>query len=98
MKPCKRIEIVLEQTLSAKLEGLLSSLNADAYTVIPEAGGLGERGYRRADEVTGTSSNCIFIIAVHDEQLVEKIIEAIRPMLSLSGGVCIVSDAFFVQH
>ena len=98
MKPCKRIEIVIEQPLASRLADLLVNLGAPGYTLIPNAAGRGDRGVRRADEPTGTSTNCMFIIACDDDELIETIVEAVRPVLSRSGGICLISDAQWVRH
>ena len=98
MKPCKRLEIVIEQPLASRMANLLVELQAPGYTVIDHAGGRGDRGVRRADEPTGTSTNCVFIVACEDQACVERIVEGIRPVLSRSGGICLVSDALWVRH
>ncbi len=98
MKACKRIEIVIEHPLAPRLAKLLSDLGVPGYTMIDGASGAGDRGTRRADELTGVSANSVFIIACDDESLVKEIIEGIRPMLSTSGGICLVSDAHWVKH
>lgn len=98
MGPCKRIEIVIEDALSNKLARTLNELGIPGYTVIPGASGRGDRGHRRIDDPTGTLSNAVFIIACEDEMLAEKIVDAVRPLLSRSGGMCLVSDATWVKH
>ncbi len=98
MKPCKRIEIVIEQALAQRTAALLVELGAPGFTLIDHASGRGDRGYRRADEPTGTSTNCVFLVACDDEALVQDIVEGIRPVLSKSGGMCLVSDANWVRH
>ena len=98
MKPCKRLEIVIEQPLASRMANLLVELEAPGYTVIDHAGGRGDRGVRRADEPTGTSTNCVFIVACETQEGVDRIVEGIRPVLSRSGGICLVSDALWVRH
>jgi nitrogen regulatory protein PII len=98
MKACKRIEIVIEEPLARRMSELLSDLGAPGYTIIHEASGRGDRGHRRADEPTGTSTNCVFIIACETEEAVTRIIEGVRPLLSRSGGICLVSDAMWLRH
>ena len=98
MKPCKRIEIVIEQSLARRLAERLDELGVPAYTAIPRARGRGDRGPRRGDDPTGTDTNCVFIIACQDEALVAQIVEGVRPLLSRAGGVCLVSDAHWVLH
>ncbi len=98
MKPCKRLEIVVEQALANRLSDLLTELGAPGYTLISNTAGRGDRGLRRADEVTGTSSNCLFIVACDNDEVVERVVEGIRPILSRSGGICLVSDAQWLRH
>lgn len=98
MKPCKRIEIVIEENLASRLAGRLEELGAPGYTLIPRASGYGNRGRRRGDDPTGTLSNCVFIIACDDDAVVATIVEGIRPLLTRSGGICLVSDALWVRH
>ena len=98
MRPCKRLEIVLERTQSERLEQALRSAGAPDFTMLQNAGGSGDRGYRRADDVTDTDENCVFIVAVEDESLIQSIIEEIRPILQRFGGMCLVSDAHWVVH
>jgi nitrogen regulatory protein PII len=98
MKPCKRIEIVIEQPLARRLAERLDELGAPGYTMIPDASGRGDRGLRRGDEVTDTFTNCLFIVACDDEAVVARIVEGVRSLIARSGGVCLVSDAFWVRH
>lgn len=97
MKKCKRIEIVIEQTLANRFEELMHNLDAN-YTLISGVSGLGERGHRRADELTGASTNCLAIVASDNDKLTEQVVESVRPLLAKSGGICLVSDALWVVH
>lgn len=98
MKPCKRLEIVIEHSVAARLASRLDEAKVTGYTVIPGASGRGDRGTRRNDDPTGTLSNCIFIIACETQAEAESITELVRPLLSRSGGICLVSDATWVKH
>lgn len=98
MKPCKRIEIVIEQPMARRMEQQLEKLGAPGFTMVPRASGRGDRGIRRADEPTGTSTNCVFLVACDDEDTVQRIVNGIRPLLSRSGGICLVSDALWLRH
>lgn len=98
MKPCKRIEVVIEEPMAPKLIELLHAQGTRAYTAIPNIGGEGDRGIRRADELAGDSSNTLFIIACENLDEVESIVELVRPLIQRSGGICMVSDALWVLH
>lgn len=98
MRPCKRLEIVIERTQAPRLEAAIKTAGATGFTVIHNAGGGGDRGHRRADDVTDTDENCVFIVAVEDESVLLKIIESIRPILKRFGGVCLASEAQWLIH
>lgn len=97
MKPCKRLEIVIEEPLMERMAEKLRDLGAPGYTVLRRVSGMGDRGLRRADEPTGTATNCVFIVAVPPETVTD-LIDGIRPMLSKYGGICLVSDASWLRH
>jgi hypothetical protein len=98
MKPCKRIEIVIEHSMVPTLTALVKQLGLDGYTLVPDVRGSGDRGMRRADELSGESSNCLILIACDDEALVTRLLESVRPLLSRSGGICLVSEAQWLRH
>ncbi|MFT6288056.1 MAG: nitrogen regulatory protein PII [Halieaceae bacterium] len=98
MKPCKRVEIVIEEPMVPRLIKVLREIGVPGYTAIPNMGGAGDRGVRRGDELAGDSSNTLFIIACDDDALVDSIIEGVRPLLRRSGGICLVSDALWLRH
>jgi nitrogen regulatory protein PII len=98
MKTCKRIEIVIETPWANKLTALLKQLGAPGYTLVPDVRGSGDRGVRRADELSGDSSNCMILIACDDDAIIEKILEGVRPLITRSGGICLVSDAQWLRH
>lgn len=97
MKPCKRIEIVIEQTLARRLAERLDELGAPGYTVIHGVSGRGDRGLRQADEVTGTFTNSLFLIACPAD-VAETVVEGVRPLLTRAGGICLVTDAQWLRH
>jgi nitrogen regulatory protein PII len=98
MNTCKRIEIVIEQALARRTATLLEELGAPGFTVLHNASGRGDRGRRRADDPTGSDTNCVFLIACEDAALAGRIVDGIRPLLERSGGICLVSDAEMIHH
>jgi len=98
MKACKRIEIVIEAPLAETVIEVLKDIGCPAYTLISDIRGNGERGSRRADQLSGDSSNCLFIIACEDLETAQKISTAVRPLLTRSGGICLMSDASWLRH
>jgi nitrogen regulatory protein PII len=97
MKPCKRIEIVIEQAQATALLQVLERIGVPGYTVLPNARGCGDRGRRSGDELTGVLTNSVIVIACQEE-LVDGILAAVRPAIRRSGGACLISDATWLSH
>ena len=95
MKPVKRIEIVIEEIELENVIDELDRIGVVGYTVVPRAGGRGERGVRY-ESLQGLG-NVLLTIACDEQQAIE-VIEAMRPILKRYGGVCLVSDAMWVIH
>lgn len=97
MKPVKRIEIVVgAPELDALTEGL-ERVGADAYTVMRNVAGKGDRGARSDDELSDVFRNVYIVIACAPERAA-AVVEAVRPFLRRFGGMCLVSDASWVLH
>ncbi|MBD3220693.1 transcriptional regulator [bacterium] len=97
MKPVCRIEIVIDALHSEKVVELLADLGILGYTLIRSVSGSGERGDRRGDDITGVSNNHYILTTCPPEQL-EAVTDALRPLLERVGGVCLTSDARWLQH
>ena len=95
MKPVKRIEIVIEEIELDNVIRELDRIGVVGYTIVPRAGGRGERGVRY-ESVQGLG-NVLMTIAC-DEGQASQVIDAIRPILKRYGGICLVSDAMWVIH
>lgn len=98
MKPCKRLEIIIEHGLADKVAASLAALNVSGYSLIPSVSGKGSRGERLDDDPAGTFTNCMFIVACDKDGEAERIVEEVRPLLTRSGGICLVTDALSVIH
>lgn len=98
MTPCSRLEIVIEAPLAQRLAARLLELGAPGYTLIPRAHGSGDRGERRGDEPTGTSTNSLFLVICEDQALARRLVEGIEPMLRRAGGLCVLSEALYIEH
>ncbi|HMO26617.1 MAG TPA: hypothetical protein PKB10_10135, partial [Tepidisphaeraceae bacterium] len=59
--------------------------------------GMGDRGERGHDHPTDVMSNVYSLIAAGPEQA-QRIADALRPMLTRAGGLCLVSDAMSLRH
>jgi nitrogen regulatory protein PII len=97
MRSVKRIEVVIDALQLKRLLKVLDEAGVSGYTVLPNARGRGERGARRADELTGALENAYVFTACPPEEA-DRVVEAITPMLERFGGICLVSDAEWVRH
>jgi len=97
LRPMKRIDVVVDSLHLSQVLDALRGAGATGYTVRPDAEGRGDRGDRRADELSGVSSNAHVFLAVDEEQ-VGTITSAIRPLLSTYGGICLVGDCLWLEH
>lgn len=97
MKPVKRIEIIIEIPVVSTLLGIMREQGLTDYTVYHNLTGAGHRGERRNDEPAGGSGNACVLTALPPEKL-SAFVEMIRPILQRRGGICLVSDAEWVDH
>lgn len=97
MKSVKRFEIIIERLHARDVTDALESAGVTGYSMVRDVIGTGDRGDRAGDELTDVFRNCCIIVAVPVE-VANHVIEAIRPLLKAYGGVCLVSDALWVNH
>ena len=97
MDAVKRVEVVVEAVHEPSVERLIRRAGIGGYTLLRGLAGSGDRGVRDADGLTGASQNVCFIVAAEPEAA-ERLVEALRPLLKRAGGMCLVSDAGWVEH
>jgi PII-like signaling protein len=97
MEPIKRLEIVIESAQEHAVVERIARSGIDGYTLFREVAGYGGRGDRDADGLTSVFQNVCFIVAAPPDAA-QHLIEAIRPLLAESGGICLVSDAMWLDH
>jgi nitrogen regulatory protein PII len=84
----KRIEIVVE---ASRLDAFVAIIgkHATGYTLLPQAAGLGEHGYRERDMVV--------LVTVVTEDHLDAVIESVRPLLNERASIILVSDVSVVR-
>ena len=97
MTPTKKLEIVIDATHTPELLAALKRAGAPGYTVIRNVEGTGDRGERAGDELTDVFRNCYIVVACPAER-VEPLTDAVRPLLERHGGMCLCSDATWLEH
>ena len=97
MQNVKRIEIITNALEMREVCNALEAQGVTGYSVMHDVTGRGERGVQGGDELSDAFKNSYLLTTCPPEQ-VSQIVEAIRPLLHKSGGVCLVSDAQWVIH
>jgi nitrogen regulatory protein PII len=97
MRPVKKLEIIVDALEVNTVTGMLDSAGVSGYTIIRDATGKGGRGLQRGDELTNVFSNAVIITACSAEEAA-KISTLLRPLLHRVGGVCLLSDAVWLEH
>ncbi len=89
----KRLDLIFSERELEQVLAALEKANAPGYTVMKHATGRGpERVITEDMEFTGFGSNA-HVIVFCDQEVIEKIRENIRSILSYYGGVAYVSEA-----
>ena len=97
MRDVKRIEIVVEAAQETTIRQLIERAGIDGFTLLHAVVGSGQRGERSGDGLSDAFQNLVFVIAAPEEQVAE-FVEAVRPVLKRTGGICLVSDARWLKH
>jgi nitrogen regulatory protein PII len=97
MRPVKRIEIVSESHGLREIRRWLDLHGVAGYTVIRDVTGRGERGVQSGDELSDVFTNAYLITTCPAADLA-RLVEGLRPLLRKHGGVCLVSDAHWVDR
>lgn len=93
----KRLEIVIDAPYGEQVTRLLARHGLSGWTRLGGATGAGDRGPRRADELSGISNNHLILTTCPPEQLA-PLLEDLRSILARHGGMCLVSDALWLRH
>lgn len=97
MKAIKRLDIVVDHAHTGRLVRVLEQFGVSGYTVMPGSQGKGNRGMQHADGLMTAASNDVVFTTCSPEEL-EDLCAAVRPMLKRFGGVCLISDAHWLEH
>ena len=93
----KRVELVVEAVQEERVEAILQRAGVDGFTLFRNVAGDGHRGRRDADGLTDAFANICFLVAA-TEQVAQEIADAVQPLLREAGGMCLISDAGWVEH
>jgi len=88
----KRIEIIIEAPMQARVTGLLDRMDATGYTVLPAIAGKGRDGMWTREGMVSDSSRMIMIICITDAARVDGILDPLFELVSRHIGIVTVSD------
>jgi len=97
MIPVQRLEIIVDAPHSARITEVLQRHGLTGWSIVPNVTGVGERGARLGDELTGVSSNHL-ILTTCSEAALGPLIEDLRALLVRAGGMCLISEARWLRH
>ena len=96
MKKVHRLEIVIDAPHSDRALKLLASHGLTGYSLFRGVVGSGKRGSQYSDDITGVSNNHYILTTCSPDNL-DAVSEALRPLLRRVGGICLVSDALWLE-
>jgi nitrogen regulatory protein PII len=95
--PVKRVEIVVDSVELPRVLAAVKACGINGYTVLPGVEGDGDRGPRSGDQPANVMRNVMLLIACSPDQGI-KLADKVRPMLKRFGGMCLITDATWVDH
>lgn len=96
MQTVKRLELVVESGGIGHFLDALDSLGLPHHTLIPGIYGQGQQGSRGGDPFS-TFDNTYVLVAVPPDRI-DEVVTTLRPLLQAVGGMCLVSDAQWVER
>lgn len=97
MRPVKKIEIVVDSLGVKEIVRALDQIGVSGYTIIKDVEGKGGSGIKAGDQLVDVLKNS-YILTVCDESQTKLVTDSVRPILKRFGGVCLVSDALWLEH
>ncbi len=96
-KPIKRLEIITSSVELKKVLETLEKLGVQGYSIIRGVSGKDDRGITTCDlDVDGVCND--YILAICNPEQEASVLNAMHPILTRYGGVCISSDATSLVH
>lgn len=97
MQPVHKVEIIISSLEINEVLDILEKVRVSGYTVINPTSGKGDRGISDNDLDRASSNTYILTVCTNEKQL-NFLVEEITPILKKVGGICLVTDAAWVNH
>lgn len=95
--PKKRIDIVVEAPLLARVIELLDAQGVGGYTVLPALAGRGSGGVWHRDGLVGRAGAAVTIFCILDANKVDDVLEPLFRLVSRQIGIVSVSDVQVIR-
>jgi PII-like signaling protein len=93
----KRIDIMIEAPLMARMLSVLDAKGVTGYTVMPALAGKGKDGAWHRDGLAGRAGSVVLIYCILDETRVDEVLEAVYQLVSKQIGIVTLSDVQVVR-
>jgi len=97
MHPKKRIEIILEMPLQARVTALLDTQDVLGYTIYQAQGGRGQEGAWQRDGIVGDAGRMVAIVCIVDAARLDELLTQIYAAIERQIGIVSVSDVEVVR-
>lgn len=95
MQARKKVEVIADRVDLEQVLSVLHAAGVDGHSIIRDIEGSGARGPRTSDEIVALGN--VYVMTACTAEQAERIVEALRPVLALRGGICLVSDVLWVR-
>jgi|GEM_PF-416222 len=98
MKAVKKVELIIPTSVArGRLVEVLDNLNIEGYSMIQDVTGKGVNGMIYGDLTVDVNKSTYILIATEEERI-EEITNAFRPIINRYGGMCLVSSAQMIMR
>lgn len=96
--PKKRIDIMIEAPLMARVLSVLNENDVSGYTVLQAYAGRGKDGTWHRDGMVGRAGAVVQIFCIVDESRINSVLEPVFDVVSRQIGIVSVSDVQVVRR
>jgi nitrogen regulatory protein PII len=97
MQSVHKVEIIISSLKLERVLKILEKIDVSGYTVIDNTIGKGDRGVADSDLDKAFSNAYILTVCTNEKQL-NFLTEEITPLLKKVGGICLVTEAAWINH
>jgi nitrogen regulatory protein PII len=93
----KRLEIIVEAPVLARLLDKLDQVKVPGYTVLPALSGRGLDGSWSREGLAGDAGRMVAVICILDATRVDNVLEVIQALLARQIGILSISDVEVIR-